>query len=91
MGITYRLYALNDEQKQKLFSLLTDTSGLHRDVLPILGDLNNRVRVNPEDAVFKCHIYRDKWERPVLDWWEYPRRCVESYIDFPEILDQAHW
>ncbi|KAK3897432.1 hypothetical protein C8A05DRAFT_39023, partial [Staphylotrichum tortipilum] len=41
-NITYRLYALTDEQKQKLFSMFIDTSGLHQDVLPILGDSNNR-------------------------------------------------
>lgn len=37
--------------------------------------------------MFQCHIYRDKWERRVLDDSEYPRRCVECALDFPEIAD----
>ncbi|KAG7286862.1 hypothetical protein NEMBOFW57_009180 [Staphylotrichum longicolle] len=85
--VTYRLYALVDEQKQKLFSFFADTSGLQQDVLPILGDSNNRVRLDPEDAVFQFHIYRDRWERPVLDERQRSRRRVENPLDFPEIED----
>ena len=56
-----RPYALTEEQKQKLSSVFSDTPGLHRNVLPILCDSNNRLRVDPEDAI-RFHIYRDKWE-----------------------------
>jgi hypothetical protein len=85
--VTRRPYALTDEQKQKLSSVFSDTSGLDRNVLPILGDSNNRVRVDPEDAV-QFHIYRDIWEREVVDEWPRRRHCVMTPLDYPEIEEQ---
>ncbi len=41
--------------------------------LPILGDRNNTVRVDPEEPIWSTGIYRDLWERKDLppdasDW-----------------------
>ncbi|KAK4033968.1 hypothetical protein C8A01DRAFT_19160 [Parachaetomium inaequale] len=88
---THRIYALTDEQKAKLASFFAaDTSSLDGTVLPILGDSNNRVRVDSEHAVFGFHVYRDKWERMVVDERDYPRRCVQTILEYPEI-DDGNW
>jgi hypothetical protein len=53
--VTDQIYALAGEQKKNLSVFLADSSGQQYEVLPIVGDSRNRVRVNPEDAVLMFH------------------------------------
>jgi hypothetical protein len=87
-NVTDRIYALTEEQKQKLSAFFADTSNQQSNVLPVVGDSRNRVRVNHEDAVFMFHVYRDRWEREVLDYRQYPSRCREIALDYPEMEDE---
>ncbi|KAK3291671.1 uncharacterized protein B0H64DRAFT_330625 [Chaetomium fimeti] len=86
-NVTDRIYALTEEQKQNLSAFFAHTSNQQSSLLPIVGDSRNRVRVNHEDAVFMFHVYRDRWEREVLDYRQYPRRCKEIALDYPEMED----
>ena len=68
--VTYRIFALLDRQKEQLVNFL-----LGADIaspLPILGDLENRTRVDPEEPIRETGIYRDIWERkerPLSTGW----------------------
>lgn len=63
--ITYRIYQLLESQKQRLLDfLLSDTPG--PSPFPILGDLKNDRRVDPEEDIEDTGIYRDIWERKPL-------------------------
>lgn len=62
--VTYRIYRLLDDQKRQLVDfLLSDITPPAACTIPILGDLNNRHRVDPEEKIMETGIYRDKWER----------------------------
>ncbi|KAH6842445.1 hypothetical protein B0I37DRAFT_314033 [Chaetomium sp. MPI-CAGE-AT-0009] len=87
-NVTDRIYALTEEQKQKLSAFFADASNQQSNVLPVVGDSRNRVRVNHEDAVFMFHVYRDRWEREVLDYRQYPSRCRVIALDYPEMEDE---
>jgi len=63
--VTYRIYQLLDGQIQQLFQFLSDTPTTSCS-LPILGDKNNKRRVDPEEPIEITGIYRDKWERKPL-------------------------
>ncbi|RFU25242.1 hypothetical protein B7463_g11106, partial [Scytalidium lignicola] len=69
--VTFRIYKLLDSQIQTLldFLLLSNAPTTTTCPLPILGDKNNRDRIDPGDAI-DCHgVFRDHWERkiPVKD------------------------
>jgi hypothetical protein len=85
--VTYRIYQLHDDQKQRLVEFLTSEAP-DTGVLPILGDASNVRREDPEEPVEKTGIYRNVWERKPLsidavdgrlrDVWnrfEYPSRA----------------
>ncbi|TAQ89229.1 hypothetical protein B7494_g2432 [Chlorociboria aeruginascens] len=57
--------------------------------LPILGDQNNRRRVDPEEPVETTGIYRDLWERKPLgkDQLDQRLKDVIDRIDFPTVED----
>ncbi|KAK3292398.1 uncharacterized protein B0H64DRAFT_329123 [Chaetomium fimeti] len=89
-NVTVRIYALTSGQKERLWTfLLSDGSGVETNVLLILGDSKNRVRIDTEHAIPMFHVYRDKWERKVMTEWEasLARRDYMEPIDYPEIED----
>lgn len=60
----YRIFKLLDTQKKQLVDfLLSEDSPPASCPLPILGDADNRHRVDPEEPIEETGIYRDKWER----------------------------
>jgi hypothetical protein len=87
-GQTIRVYQLRDEQQQALFDfLLQDEDTSLPSPLPILGDKQNRVRVDAPRALTHHNIYRDIWERKPLDIFEmriFDRR-PQNELDYPEI------
>lgn len=87
-NLTDRVYDLTAEQKQKLWSLFTAAQP-DDSTLPVHGDKTNRVRVERDDMVFSCHIYRDRWERRVYDDWELRKRgwmkmCALDYLELDD-------
>ena len=89
--VTYRIFKLLDEQKHELIQfLLSDITPPPNCPLPILGDLKNRKRVDPEEPIEATDIYCDKWERkpPTEDDWDRRRRDV---IDTFNYISQADW
>ncbi|KAG8162850.1 hypothetical protein KVR01_007328 [Diaporthe batatas] len=93
--VTKRIYKLTGEQSERLFQLLereqTEASSCP---LPILGDINNRERVDEEIAIPEFNIYRDRWERAIeyKNWSDYgaQRHCCRNDIDWPELLDLSN-
>ncbi|KAH7233522.1 hypothetical protein BKA59DRAFT_428116 [Fusarium tricinctum] len=87
---TIRVYQLRDEQQQALFDfLLQDEPSTPPSPLPILGDKQNRVRVDAPMAITHFHIYRDIWERKPLDIIDlriFEKRPKDE-IDYPEVGD----
>ena len=55
--------------------------------LPIHGTPLNRPRWDPDDAIARFHIFRDKWERKIP---EAPLQhgCVRNSKDWPELDDR---
>ena len=47
--------------------------------------------MNHEDAVFMFHIYRDRWEREVQDFRQYPRRCKVIAHDYLEMEEENRY
>ncbi|KAF5024407.1 hypothetical protein F66182_3493 [Fusarium sp. NRRL 66182] len=84
---TIRVYQLRDEQQQALFDFLTKD-----DLpcpLPILGDKQNRVRVDAPRAITHSHIYRDIWERKpssIIEMRIFDKRPKDE-VDYPEVGD----
>lgn len=85
--VTYRIYQLLDEQKQQLLDFLTSESP-DLSLLPILGDVKNTRREDPEEPLENTGIYRNIYERKPLgpdegdfrikdvwDKFEYPTRA----------------
>ncbi|KAI5916985.1 hypothetical protein F4810DRAFT_698415 [Camillea tinctor] len=92
--MTYRIYRLLDNQKLQLLQfLLSEAPAPGSSPLPILGNQNNRRRVDPEEPADTTGIYRDLWERKPLGKNELDRRLKDAVdrIDFPtdEDLEQA--
>jgi len=56
--------------------------------LPILGDRNNRRRVDPEESTLATGIYRDRWERKVPGPEKDARRARKDVCDS---LDYISW
>ncbi|KAG7290258.1 hypothetical protein NEMBOFW57_000257 [Staphylotrichum longicolle] len=61
--VTYRIYQLLPEQRNALLDFLLADELPSTCPLPILGDRNNRIRVDPEEPIRTTGIYRDLWER----------------------------
>ncbi|KPM43812.1 hypothetical protein AK830_g2786 [Neonectria ditissima] len=55
--------------------------------LPIHGTRSNRPRWDPDDAIARYHIFRDKWERKIPESPE-RRDCVRNSKDWPELDDR---
>lgn len=86
-GVTKRPYALTEDQRTNLVHFLR--AAMPEDtLLPILGNENNRRRVDAEIAIPEHSIYRDRWERKIerYDYGHYRRmrRDVIDVIDYPE-------
>ncbi|KAK4106821.1 hypothetical protein N658DRAFT_563552 [Parathielavia hyrcaniae] len=64
--VTYRIYRLLPKQRQALLDFLLADDPPFLMSLPILGDQDNRDRVDPEDPIQQTGIYRDLWERKEL-------------------------
>jgi hypothetical protein len=66
--VTYRIYQLLPEQRNALLDFLTADAPppSSRSPLPILGDENNGIRVDPEEPPQATGIYRRPWERKGL-------------------------
>lgn len=87
--VTYRIYQLLPEQKQILLDfLIADIPPASP--LPILGDENNRTRVDPEELIEATGIYRDIWERKEFppDALDQRLRDVWDRLDFPTKEDK---
>ncbi|KAK4235062.1 hypothetical protein C8A03DRAFT_46730 [Achaetomium macrosporum] len=69
--VTYRIYQLLPEQRNALLNFLTADAAPSTSPLPILGDENNRIRVDPEEPIQATGIYRDPL-RTCWDKLEYP-------------------
>ncbi|OAA57648.1 hypothetical protein SPI_07307 [Niveomyces insectorum RCEF 264] len=93
--VTYRIYRLRDEQKQQLVQFLLSSAGASTPLpqtsssssscpLPIRGDENNRVRIDPEEPIRMTGIYRDAWERRAFAEgdWDPRNRDVVNLFDF---------
>ncbi|ERT00709.1 hypothetical protein HMPREF1624_01941 [Sporothrix schenckii ATCC 58251] len=70
-NVTYRIYRLRTDQRQRLLHFLLSpadaTASSTSCPLPIRGDDDNRVRIDPEEPMHETGIYRDLWERKPLD------------------------
>jgi hypothetical protein len=88
--VTFRIYTLSDEQKASLIAFLLSPPPTADHPLPILGNIDNRIRSDPEEATERYSIFRDRWERASIDphsmnW----TRRVRTELDYPEIRDQT--
>ena len=92
--VTYRIYRLLDEQRQQLLQFLLSEKPSSCP-LPIHGDINNRVRVDPEEPISETGIYRDLWERRPLgedDGDMRTRDVIDVDVDYTsrKEWDEAH-
>ncbi|OBT97131.1 hypothetical protein VE01_04877 [Pseudogymnoascus verrucosus] len=88
--VTYRIYGLLDSQKQQLLDfLLSEETPPASCPLPILGDDDNRQRVDPEEPIVDTGIYRDEWERkpPPRDKPDGRVRGVKDGLNYPTMDD----
>jgi len=100
-GVTYRIYALTDEQLGSLVHFLewNPKSQCNQQAerpecpLPILGTDDNLTRVDPEVAIPLHNVFRDRWERKMA-WNSYEayrqsqvsgRARPKDAIDYPEV------
>lgn len=90
-NVTYRICQLLDEQQKMLtdFLLANDGIAITRCPLPVLPGAENRVRIDPVDAIPVHRVYRDVWEReqlrePLRTGRLYDRDVVSS-LDYPEL------
>ncbi|KAH7131324.1 hypothetical protein EDB81DRAFT_906450 [Dactylonectria macrodidyma] len=89
--VTYRVFKLLDDQKQKLLQfLLSPVTPPPSCPLPILGDKNNRTRVDPEEPIQSTGIYRNLWERKPLGEGDYDDR-LRDVVDTFNYLSQDDW
>jgi hypothetical protein len=88
--VTYRYFQLRDEQQQAMVDfLLAEDASRAQSPLPIIGDLNNRVRVDAHKAILHRRIYRDIWERvpPTPEQASFLDRRPQNGFDYPEHRD----
>ena len=88
-GITYRIYQLLPEQRKALLGFFIADEPPSTSPLPILGDRNNRVRVDPEKPIQTTGIYRDLWERKGIPpgAGDARLRDVLNRIEYPTMED----
>lgn len=90
-NVTYRICQLLDEQQHTLVDFLLADRDVARACcpLPILPGEQNRVRIDPEDAIPMHKVYRDIWERKQVEktrlWGRNYYPCVSSSLDYPEL------
>lgn len=57
--------------------------------LPILGDRENRRRIDSEIAMPEFNVFRDRWERSVdvknHRQYREEQHCVRTPLDYPEL------
>lgn len=87
---TFRVWQLRDEQQQSLVDFLlaeTETPPPSPCPLPIINDVQNRVRVDAHEAITHFQIYRDIWERKPPNRQElmFLERRPRGEFDYPEI------
>jgi hypothetical protein len=89
--VTYRIYRLLGNQKQQLLQfLISDATPPPVCPLPILGDLNNHQRIDPEEPIETTGIYRDKWERrPPSE--DYGDQRLKDVIDLFNYVSREEW
>ncbi|KAK3896884.1 hypothetical protein C8A05DRAFT_48276 [Staphylotrichum tortipilum] len=89
-AVTYRIYQLLSEQRNALLDFLLAEDAPSASPLPILGDENNRVRVDPEEPMRGTGVYRDLWERKayLASAWGPGMKDVRNYLDYPTQQDQ---
>ncbi|KAH7322475.1 hypothetical protein B0I35DRAFT_350840 [Stachybotrys elegans] len=61
-SLTYRICQLLPGQKQALLAFLAKPES-QPNPLPILVDMNNGKRIDPEEPIEETRVYRDIWER----------------------------
>lgn len=90
----YRIYKLLEHQREQMIRFLLREAPVSPELeqeqcpLPILGDLRNRERVDPEEPLEETGIYRDLWERrPLL----YPDVRGKDVVDTFNYLDFDDW
>lgn len=96
--VTFRVCQLLDRQQAALVAFLKGDDDFESDSskcpLPILPDENNRVRIDPKDAIEVRKVYRDLWERkppapPTLRMQGFGERDIMSSLDYPEMDVEA--
>ncbi|KAL2129736.1 hypothetical protein VTI74DRAFT_7383 [Chaetomium olivicolor] len=87
--VTYRIYQLLPEQRTTLLNFLIADEPPSASPLPILGDQNNRIRVDPEEPIQTTGIYRNIWERKDLspDDGDARLRDVWNRMEYPTMDD----
>lgn len=91
--LTFRPFQLCDDQQHRLVDfLLAETppaAAAEQCPLPILGDAQNRVRVDFLTAITRRGIFRDIWERkpPTREEFRFWGRRPKSELDYPENRD----
>lgn len=88
--ITYRIYQLLPEQKLALLNFLTAEPAPEKSPLPILGDLKNLDRIDPEEPHGITKVYRDIWERKDFPLGTYDERMKDVWdkLNFPTWRDK---
>ena len=93
-AVTRRIYEVTEEQTASLLWFLEREQVEGDDSaspLPILGDRNNRRRVDPEIAMPEFNVYRDRWERTVdfENWGSVRIPHSRNLVDYPDLEDAA--
>ncbi|KAL2204793.1 hypothetical protein CC79DRAFT_920575 [Sarocladium strictum] len=94
-SVTFRICQLLDSQQEELLRFLSaDRRRMEGqsadDPLPVLSTPENRVRVDPTEAIPVHKIYRDTWEREdppegQLVLQQYRQREHMEYLGYPEL------
>ncbi|TVY65341.1 hypothetical protein Focb16_v016249 [Fusarium oxysporum f. sp. cubense] len=91
--VTFRVCQLIDAQQSALISfILADTEdAIAKCPLPILPTSENRVRIDPGDAIPVKKVYRDIWERkhPPRRWRAPRLERPKTSLDYPELNTDA--
>ncbi|SPO03581.1 uncharacterized protein DNG_06264 [Cephalotrichum gorgonifer] len=92
--VMYRIYKLLDRQRQQLvqFLLAKGTPSQEECPIPVLGDINNRQRVDPEEPLEETGIYRDLWERRPRQYADCRTKDVVDIFNYLSVEDweEAH-
>lgn len=92
--VTKRIFQLRDEQQEALTAFLladTTTPPPNPCPLPVLGDDENRVRIDVHEAIITHQVCRDPWKRrPWIgeEVLKFKRRPKES-TDYPAVRELA--